>query len=479
MPAVDFFGPSTRDDANRWVSSQRLVNLYRETVNGAPVLRSVLGMEVWATLPDQVFCRTMAVAVGQLYAIYDDRLYRVSSAGNLTEVGTVENSDVATIDSNNGLVTVASGGRYFVHDPDGLTLTEPGGGAFDAVGDAVFYAQRTVRSELNGRRIDWTALADATDLDGSFATAEARDDSILRLLPIGGALWVFKERSIEMWAATATGVAAIPGAVRDRGLKARNLLVGFPDGAFYIGQDGKAYVAGGMDAAPVSVVAVESAIAAETPERVVYWRDRGHEFCAIVFRHRPAWVYDLSTGEWHERATDEGAAWRVRATVFAYGAWRAGSDAAAIYTLVGVPMDAGQPMIRRAISSTLKQGDRFRVKRAIFEATVGLYRPEDEYRAIAVLGTGGTDVLEVLPDSVLEIDALQSQPRQAVMDMRTSGDNGQTWGHFRPLRLGLVGRMDMQPVAHALGQFRQVTVEVRLSEPYDVTIGGRVDLELA
>ncbi|WP_230685880.1 hypothetical protein, partial [Streptococcus pneumoniae] len=78
----------------------------------------------------------------------------------------------------------------------------------------------TVLTELNGRRFQWSDIADASNLPGlNFSTADGRDDDILRPFQINGQLYIWKETSHEIWYLTggagAEAFERMAGGVRD------------------------------------------------------------------------------------------------------------------------------------------------------------------------------------------------------------------------------------------------------------------------
>jgi hypothetical protein len=445
---LDFVTQSSRNAEDVGANSERLVNFYPEPIpeggRARTVLRSVLGTSEWAALPG-VLIRALAVVserddgamVERLFAVQGGKLWQVTQEAGLSGLGDVPDDENTGVAGNNGAVTLVAGGEYHLWDGD--TLSQPAPGAFTDFGGVEFLGGYTILTERSGRRFQWSALADPDDLPGlNFAAAEARDDAILRPVSISGNLWLFKERSIEIW--SLTGLAAenafsrIPGAVRERGLLGYNLITKTPDSAFFVGNDGVCYIAHGTDLAPVSRTPVESAIEAETPTDCFYYEDEGHKFCAVRFRRRPAWVYDLSTGMWHERASGDARAWSATQAVFAYGAYRTGRADGQIATLVRNNRDVTGALIREATSRTLSnEGGRFRVP------------------AVEFLGrVGRSDI-----------------GRDAQIMVQFSRDGGETWGAEQWRSLGDLGQFDRRIVFRSLGQARMMTARLRVSDPTD------------
>jgi hypothetical protein len=480
MASVEFVGQSSRDAANPQAATSRLLNCYREPSQGRTpyVIKSVLGMLEIGTLPG-TFARAAERSTGRSFIIFGGKLYYVRGDGTYIEFADVPDSVDSSISSNNDVVTFVAGGRYYTLV--GYDVDEPTDGAFGTYGSVTFMGQRTILTERNGRRVQWSAVADPQTLDGlDFATTEQRDDNIIRALPIGPELWMFKETCIERWYQTDTGFAYIPGSLLDVGLLSFPLLTAIQSGAFFVGTDGKVYVAaGGLK--PVSTPAVENAISTQQPISAFYYQDRGHEFCCITFAEGPAWCYDLTMGEWHERGQgSEIGPWLVALTWKNGGVWQYITNNGSFGRLRRVPTDLGGVLMRKMVSRTLQQeGKRFRVPELRFQGMVGADNPDRTLDELDdVLRVSGDNVLRVSGDGVLLVTEAEGINTPQVM-LRVSGDHGQTWGQPRTQSLGDLGAYKTQIVYRALGQFRALTVELSCADEIDWTMDATAFLVVA
>lgn len=430
MPTVEFVGQSARDSDNIAANPSRLVNCYREPVVSAGrtsyIIKPALGLTTYATLSGVV--RAVEDVDRALYAVAGGALYSIA-AGVGTSRGTVSDDVETTVAGNNGNVTVTAGGNYYVWD--GATLTSPTPGAFSGFGGHDYIGNYTVLTEANGRKFQWSGLADPSALPGlNFSTADGRDDNLIRPMAINGALYLFKETSHEIWYVTgAAGASAFErqtGGVYDVGLKSFGLLTKIPGGAFMVGDDNRAHlVTGGLQ--PVSIPPVETAIAQGSPLACFAYEDEGHTFCVITFADRPAWVYDIATGEWHERG--EGAdltEWTVTSTGKSGGVWYAGRQDK-VLTFDRVNMDDTDPLVREMTSRTLV------VNRQWFTA----------------------DLLEVFPRQGFEASAIELQ---------LSRDGGLTWSMPKQAFIGPIGAYARRVTWRGLGRARQLTAKLRVSE---------------
>lgn len=438
---VEFVGPDARDPDNWQAASCRLVNCYREPSQGKTghTVKSDLGMSAFSTLSG-VFFRAMAEVSGNLYAACGSKLWKIDVSGGATSLGATADGAEATIAGNNGNVTACIGGNYYVWD--GTTLSTPAPGAFSAFGSLAYIGNYTVLTEKGGRRFQWSSLAAPATLPGlNFSTADGRDDNIVRCAAVNGQLYIFKEKSHEIWYVTGQANAAAferqAGGVNEPGLLGFGLLAKVPGAtAFFIGSDGKAYIVG---VGPVSIPPVETAIRTLNPDRCLCWEDEGHVMCAIVFKDAPAWVYDLSTGEWHERARDVTFdPWPAAGSAKLGQDWFVGRSGGGIYKLARTNVDDGVPLVRSMVSRTL-----------------------DNDGALIRLSQ-----LEVF---------LRSGLAAGSVELRLSKDNGMTWGMWRKLSWG-VGQYAPRLIWRALGMSRQWVAEIRTSEPVEVSVNaeGRV-----
>lgn len=438
MAVIEFVGQSRADTDNPTAETSRLVNLYREKTEAGYILKSVPGTVAFTDL-SRVFLRDMATVDGQLWVVCGETLMEISGDGTAFTRGPVLDGE-ATICGNNGSVCVSAGGEYYVYD--GAGLNTPGGGAFDAVGSVVTVAQQTVMTELGGRRFQWTAVADPLTINGlDYATAEGRDDNLVRAMGINGNLWLFKETCIELWYPDASGFLPMAGGLIETGLKAFGLVVKIDGGAFFVGDDNIVYLTGGGQPTPVSIPAVETDIRYGQPTRCFCYEDEGHKFCAIRFQSRPAWVYDISTGEWHNRAYGvDGDPWPVVSAVNVYGGWKVGTDLGAILTLARVNTDAGAPMRRVATSRTLE-----------------------------VAGT------LALMEFVANAGQFSAEPHLMV---RLSKDRGRTWGPEKQIGVGSQGNYTRHTRLRAQGWAQWWTAEVAYSDAADVLLRAEAEVVL-
>jgi len=434
MPTLQFIGASRADPDNVAASPARLVNLYREAAGESRlVMRAVPGLEAFGNLSAPVG-RALYGTTDKLFAASGGFLHEVTSTGTASVVASIADDEDTIIASSRTNVMVAAGGDYTVYD--GAAASVVTGGAITDVGSVTHLAGWTVLTELSGRRFEWTELATPGTRNAlHVATAEGRDDDILQATTFGGNLYLLKETSTEIWGLTglagADAFARLPGGIYDLGILAKGLVANFGTGFFAIGSDGVAYVVDGSTT-PVSTPAVETAIAQGTPTRCFYHEREGGKFCVLRFSDRPAWVYNLASQEWHERASGDEGDWTAIDGARAFSRWFILTADGTIGEMTGATTDFGATLYRSASSATLEQ------------------------------------------DAPFTVHSLEARSKRGFSDvslmLELSRDGGITWGAPKVRSTGAVGEYDKRTRWNKLGQFETMTARLSITDDAEVPI---------
>lgn len=176
-----------------------------------------------------------------------------------------------------------------------------------------------------------TAINDITIDALDFATAEAAPDGLVRVLSTENDLLMAGADTIEFWsdAGNATGFPFSRGPVIPVGLFGIRAIAGqdygFTSDICFVGNDRRIYRLTGYTATPISRPSDEAMLQVITDpdalEASVY-SVNGHSCWVLT---SPTWtiVYDLSTGEWHERASIDDTRWRAQDGINAFDTWLA------------------------------------------------------------------------------------------------------------------------------------------------------------
>jgi hypothetical protein len=175
----------------------------------------------------------------------------------------------------------------------------------------------------------WASNLQSVFIDAlSYASAEGSPDALMAVARNQRYFWAFNQRTTEIYANT--GNASFPfervgGGFIETGIAAKFSLAKAGQSLLWIGQDelggNVVYQASGLTPTRVSTHAVEQAIgryADPTTATAFSYQSKGHLFYVLNFTEA-TWVYDLSTGLWHERAfTTAGVLGRHRVECHVY-----------------------------------------------------------------------------------------------------------------------------------------------------------------
>lgn len=221
--AFDGFNPSP--------THERLLNCF---LSGTTV-RPCPGLVAFSSVPGP-WLREMKQIGDELWAVSAGRLYFITEAGVAAYQVDVPDDQNTVLKGHRDDVTISVAGDYGVFS--GGSISYPGGGRFDDVGSLAFLNNFTVMSQRGGQEIQWSDAGLPETLNAlNFATSDARDDNIIRIINHNAYLWVFKERSFEIWQVTASGFKRIPSEVKNRGLKGFRLVYSSDKGLLTVTTD--------------------------------------------------------------------------------------------------------------------------------------------------------------------------------------------------------------------------------------------------
>jgi hypothetical protein len=265
-----------------------------------------------------------------LYVVSGSTFYQVSPSYVTTAKGTVGGSGLVSMADNGTQIMMAA-------DPDGY-IYNTATGAFAQITDPDFPGASVVDYldgyfvfiEPNSQRIWVTALLDGTSVDPlDFVSAEGDPDNVVSMIVDHREVWLFGENSTEVWYNAGLSdfpLVRIQGAFNELGCAARYSVAKMNNQVYWLGKDGRGqgivYVANGYQGQRISTHAVEWQIQqyGSMADTIGFtYQQDGHSFYVLVFpAAAKTWVYDASTGAWHERAgwDDQWTRYRAQAQVF-------------------------------------------------------------------------------------------------------------------------------------------------------------------
>jgi hypothetical protein len=269
----------------------------------------------------------MLVLGTTLYVLAENDFFSFNTAGSATLI-------------TGNVVGDTTGPVYMAHDGTNIMVVTPGddgwvwpgAGNLAVIADADFPTSDSltwqdgyfiVGKENTGQFFistgyDPTAW-DATD----FATAEGFPDNLMRVYSHHRLLWLFGSETTEVW--YNSGAAAFPfervsGVFLPYGTTAPASVASMEDMIFWLDHKKKVVMATGYSVQPISTHQIEYQIAQYTSvtDAIGFTYEwEGQKFYQITFpTGDDTWVYDLTTGLWHERQHSDGT--RDRAYCYAY-----------------------------------------------------------------------------------------------------------------------------------------------------------------
>jgi hypothetical protein len=296
----------------------RMVNLFPEIVPEAgkepAFLQRAPGLRKLATVGSGPI-RGLWALNGFMYVVSSNQLYKVNSSYTATLLGTVAGTSGTVSMADNGTqIFIACNGPSYIYNATTNVfqqITDPDFPGAVTVGylDGYF-----VFNEPNSQRIWVTSLLNGTDIDPlDFASAEGSPDGVVGIIIDHRELWVFGTNSVEVWYNAATQgfpLERIQGAFNELGCAAPYSIAKIDNGIFWLGKDargqGIVYRANGYTGQRISTHAIEWHIQqyGNLSDTIGYtYQQDGHSFYVMVFPSADTtWVFDISTGAWHERA---------------------------------------------------------------------------------------------------------------------------------------------------------------------------------
>jgi len=443
------------------LSAQRCVNYFAEAApkdaKSDTVLYNAPGIKAFGSGGLVGAVRGSFYMGGVLYIVAGNTLYSVTSAGAATSLGTI-NTHVGNVSMAANRASPQELG--FVDGTDGWTYDTSNGlvqitdGDFAAADTIAFQDGYFIFSKANSSEFFISALNNGQSIDAlDFADAEGSPDEVVAVFSDHRELWVFGEISTEVY--FNSGNADFPferinGAFIERGLAAAFAVAADDNTIFWLGDDGVVYKANGYVPQRVSTHAIENAIAgySSVTDAIAYFVTiAGHKLFHLTFPTGQAcFVFDVSTGLWHERES------------FGQNYWRGGSSYVRAYSkdIVG---DAFQGKLGELDMDTFQE----------YGSTM---------QGILVSGVVHSDRknifhrrLELDFEAGVGLTSGQGSDPQVWMDY--SDDGGRTFSLRKPQRsLGKIGEYMTRLRWNRLGRARNRIYRLLIADPVKRTLIG-------
>ncbi|BAQ43970.1 hypothetical protein [Methylobacterium aquaticum] len=444
------FPTSSRPGLSASEGAGRLINASVEKLGdgarGPVSIRRSAGLARFADT-DRYGPRGFLTVGGVLLAAYRDRLVRVTADGTATDLGSLPGSRRVTFARNNrtpvpNLVAVTEYGPFVLSIdtapaplviPTGLptpnSCTFLFGFLFFTAGNGACFASGLNTTTFN--TLDTTV-------------EQGRSGGLLRAVAFRDELFLFGPSLIGVYGGQAQANGFPLGRITGipRGLIGPWAVAGHDEGwsneLIWVGDDAVVYQLKGYSPDRISTHDVErdlAAAAAVDPAAIEasVHLVAGHAYWVVSMPAR-TWVYDLTTQQWHERASHEAARWRGSCSVKAFGRWLVGDSLGT--GLLEVREDAftenGAPL-RMRVESLPGEAfpSRLAIPRADFDYVVGQGRlsadptVRDPQALVSWSDDGGANWSSPLARPL----GRQGESRARVSVLRTgmTGVQGRTW----------------------------------------------------
>jgi len=469
MPAINF-PASTEPGINKTEGGGRLINAF---VDQAPdgsrsrvIYRRVPGLvERFAAGSDGF---RGALSVGNiLYVVNGNTAYSVTVSGGAYVVsslgGSVPGAGKVKMARNMALPTnvliVHSAGMSEISGGSVVPFSDPSlpdPVDIDFLDGYFFFAISDGRCFASGIN-----LTSVNALD--FTTAESSPDGLLRCVAFRRELLLMGETSIEFYSNTGnpTGFPFSRGPVLKLGLFGKNAVAGneqsFPGNLIFAGSDGRVYQLSGYSPEPISTPYIESLISKITNRddlEASTFVSSGHA-CVVLQTSDWTMVYDMRTGQWHERASYGSVNWMAQGGIYALGSWIVfdKSDTGRAFSVEPSAYKEGDNPLVWELRSAQEHRfpGRFVVNRASFDFLTGV----------------GIDA---------GIDPIETNP---VVSISWSDDGGRTFGNPLVRELGTTGEQrDIDIFRCGLTGSLGRQWRLQVSDPVEIAfMGGAFDFE--
>lgn len=452
-----FVGPAYRSQSPN-ADAETCINLYLEAIESdlgksRAALYPAPGFSAFSTLT-QSPCRGQFAQDGRMWAVGGNRVYEVSDVGAVTDRGLVaRDSNPATFacsgDAGRQLF-ITSGDQGYILNLDTHVLTNPVsdvtmGGYVDGyfLGLDAALSRVRVSDLLDGST--WGAL--------QIFDRTAAPDPWISMLIAYREVWLFGSETSEVWYDAGTSpmpFRPVPNVLMPWGIHAAfsaALLDGAPTWLASNVQGACVVVrADGYTPVRISNHAVEYAIstyATTTDARAWSYQAQGHSFYVLTFPSAGVtWVYDATTGQWHQRLfwdapNAQWTAYRPGFHAYAFGKHLVGDR------LTGVIYDMALDYSTDVDGAAMR---RQRRSPHVSDAAVRLF----------------CKTFQVDLEAGLGLTTGQGSDPQVMF--RFSTDGGKTWSHERHLTAGALGAYLARCKTDRVGSGRDYVFEITMSD---------------
>lgn len=228
--------------------------------------------------------------------------------------------DMATDGDNLFLLHTNGKGYYLNLDSEGkIKFNEvkndlDKGNEYQELKSICYLAGRFIGVDKKTGTIRWTEVLDPNGWNAlNYIQSETSIDELTAIRSNTREAWVFSPTNIEVYTPTGsndstTAFTRLTGAYIDKGCLYKDSIKSEQNSFYWFGSDNCIYRSQGYNATKISTVALENEIMNYGQQSNVLgniYSQAGHTFYILKFKDAgKTWCYDITTGLWHERETD-------------------------------------------------------------------------------------------------------------------------------------------------------------------------------
>lgn len=448
----------TGQHRSRPASSSRLVNCYAEQLPPdakTPVVVQRTDGVVEAPF-DDIEVGTgpiygMLAALDLVFVISGSQLWQFGSnliptlVGSIGAGASIQNCDMA---ANTTSLVVVNNPRAYYYTPSTVTFGQITDADFLGASDVEFLDNYLLFVEPDSGVFFGSDLGSATSFDAlNFATAEGSPDELVGEIVDHRQALLFGTDTVELWDDTGQGDfpfgRAANGFVQLGCLNGRT-IVGLDNSVFWLASDYTIRRLSGVTPVRVSTHAVEQFLSSiEVASANAWTYSRGGHIFYVLTCNQGTKVFDVTTGEWHDRQTYGRDFWRWGSTANAFG-----------YQFVGDSTSNSVGYLSPTAYDELGETLRMEVT---FQPVYAQQRRAFHRRLEIVCEVGNTTVTT-------------GQGSAPVMMASFSDDGGATWNNLPNRSLGAIGERRVRVTWFGLGSAEQRIYRVAVSDPVPVYI---------
>ena len=458
-------------------AADRCVNLYPESVPHGGKETGFLNRCPGSVLLERVGpgpIRGLWKMNGYCYIVSGTELWRADTDWALTFLGAIAGTGPVSIADNGTQIFFAANPNGYIYNATTNVFAQITDPDFPGAVTVMYLNGFFLFNEPDSQKLWQTALLDGTSIDPTeFASVELNPDLLIAVIADHGEGWCFGSNSVQVYYASGGqdfAFSPIQGAYIETGCAAPYSVAKMDNSVFWLAQDdrgnGMVYRANGYTPQIISTHALSYAIGqyGSIANAIGFtYQQEAHSFYVLTFPTGNAtWVYDTTTGLWHERAymnQNTGALGRIRANAYAFF--------------------NGQHVI-----GDYENGN-------LYALSLDTYTDNGDYqkwlRAWRALPTGGNNLnrtfhhaLQLDCQAGVGLDGTGQGTNPQVM-LRWSDDGGQNWSNEHWRSMGAIGATGTRVIWRRLGsteRLRDRVYEVSGTDPVKIALIG-ADLRMS